>query len=159
MLRIMRLSLASSSTRALSEAKVVEEVMSVVCGWRWPIGADQGLVAVSHPDGSALAVGAGGAASSSIGNRHLENRPVACADTGAADISEKTSTTPESVYLIIGRLPYRAPCERFWHNRPTLESRYSAREPSFAVQRSHVGTLMSSRERASWNKARGKAVV
>jgi hypothetical protein len=104
MFRIMRPSLASSSTRAFSEEEDVEEVISMICGWRWPTGADQGLVTVSHPDGSAWAVGARGAASSSIGNRHLENWPVVCAETGAADINEKTSTIPESVYLIIGRL-------------------------------------------------------
>jgi hypothetical protein len=112
---MMRSTLAFSSLTAWSE-DVVDEVTSAACGWRWPTGADHGRVAASHPRGSASAVGSGGAVPpcASIDNWHsCRLWTVACADAGAADISDRAVAIPASVSLIIGPLRRYAHHERF----------------------------------------------
>jgi len=56
---IKRSTFAFSASSACSNDAVAGT--STIWGWRCPTGADHGLVAVSHPGGIQLAVGAGAA--------------------------------------------------------------------------------------------------
>ena len=159
---IKRSTLAFSSITAWSVEDVFDEVTSAACGWRWPTGADQGRVTVSHPRGSASVVGAGGAVPpwASIDNWHsCRSRTVACADAGAANISARTAVIPANVNLIIGRLRRYAHHERFRKNRLTLWLRYSSAGCRSRMATSRENRFVFSRACASWNKERGKMVA
>src|SRR5579871_4040858 len=117
---------------------------------------------VSQPRGSASAVGAGFVPppAASIDRRHPSGSwTVACADTGIAKVSDKTMANPESVYLIIGRLPCGAHHQRLdqtdSRSRCVIPLRYAPHELS--IPRKHGFAL--SRERAVRNKKRVKSVA